>query len=101
MFWIHGGALANGYGSEPEFDGEAFCREGVILVTINYRLGILGFLSHPELSAESGHGSGNYGHMDQIAALKWVHENIAAFGGDRNKSRSSDSPPVREASRRW
>lgn len=82
MFWIHGGALANGYGSEPEFDGEAFCREGVILVTINYRLGILGFLSHPELSAESGHGSGNYGHMDQIAALKWVHENIAAFGGD-------------------
>lgn len=83
LFWIHGGALMGGYGSEPEFDGEAFCREGVILVTFNYRLGILGFLSHPELTEESPHKvSGNYGHLDQVAALKWVRRNIANFGGD-------------------
>lgn len=72
-----------GYGYEPEFDGEAFCREGVILVTINYRLGILGFFNHPDLSRESPHHvSGNYGHLDQVAALKWVRRNIANFGGD-------------------
>lgn len=83
LFWVHGGALMGGYGFEPEFDGEAFCREGIILVTINYRLGILGFYNHPELSAESPrHISGNYGHLDQVAALKWVKRNIANFGGD-------------------
>lgn len=83
LFWIHGGALMGGYGFEPEFDGEAFCREGVILVSINYRLGIFGFFNHPELSAESPkHISGNYGHLDQVAALKWVKRNIANFGGD-------------------
>ncbi|MDL2234226.1 carboxylesterase family protein [Ruminococcaceae bacterium OttesenSCG-928-L11] len=82
-FWIHGGAFSGGFGTELEFDGEAFCRQGVILVTINYRLGALGFLAHPELSAEDPDGhSGNYGILDQIAALKWVYENIAAFGGD-------------------
>ena len=82
-FWIHGGAFAGGYGSEIEFGGAAFCREGVILVTVDYRLGALGFLAHPWLTAESGRGaSGNYGLMDQIAALRWVRENIAAFGGD-------------------
>lgn len=83
LFWVHGGGLTGGYGSEPEFDGEAFCREGVILVSFNYRLGIFGFFSHPALSAESPrHISGNYGHLDQVAALKWVKRNIANFGGD-------------------
>lgn len=86
LFWIHGGGLNGGYGTEPEFDGEAFCREGVILVTFNYRLGILGFYANAELSAESEYGaSGNYGHLDQVAALKWVRKNIAAFGGDPDR----------------
>lgn len=81
--WIHGGAFAAGYGSEMEFDGEAFAEKGVILVTINYRLGVLGFLAHPALSQLSEHHvSGNYGILDQIAALHWVKDNIAAFGGD-------------------
>ena len=80
--WIHGGAYMNGYGYEVTMDGDEWAKRGVILVTINYRLGTLGFLSHPELSAEQGGQSGNYGTMDQAAAVKWVHENIAAFGGD-------------------
>lgn len=81
--WIHGGAFAAGYGSEIEFDGEAFSKKGVILVTVNYRLGVLGFLAHPALSERSERGvSGNYGILDQIAALHWVKDNIAAFGGD-------------------
>ena len=79
--WIHGGAYMNGYGYEVTMDGDAWARRGVILVTINYRLGTFGFLSHPELTAEQGQ-SGNYGTMDQIAALQWVHDNIAQFGGD-------------------
>ena len=79
--WIHGGAYLNGYGYEVTMDGDAWARRGVILVTINYRLGTFGFLSHPELTAEQGQ-SGNYGTMDQIAALQWVHDNIAAFGGN-------------------
>ena len=83
LFWVHGGGLTGGYGFEPEFDGEAFCKEGVILVTFNYRLGVLGFLCHEDLAKESEQGvSGNYGHLDQIAALKWVRKNIGAFGGD-------------------
>lgn len=82
-FWIHGGAFLSGYGSEQEFDGAAYAKRGVILVTINYRLNLYGFLAHPWLSEESGQGiSGNYGILDQIAALKWVYENIGAFGGD-------------------
>lgn len=82
-FWIHGGAYSGGNGAEIEFDGEAFCRHHVILVTINYRLGPLGFLAHPWLSEESeNHVSGNYGILDQIAALRWVRDNIEAFGGD-------------------
>lgn len=85
--WIHGGAFLGGYGHEKEFDGAAYCRRGVILVSVNYRLGPFGFLAHPWLSAEDkklgGLGvSGNYGILDQIAALKWIRENIAAFGGD-------------------
>ena len=79
--WIHGGAYMNGYGYEVTMDGDEWASRGVILVTINYRLGVFGFLSHPELTAEQGQ-SGNYGTMDQIAALQWVHDNIAAFGGD-------------------
>ena len=83
LFWVHGGAYTGGYGFEMEFDGEGFCKRGCILVTINYRLGVLGFLAHPELSAESERGvSGNYGTLDQICALHWVRRNIAAFGGD-------------------
>ena len=81
--WIHGGGYAAGWGFEPEMDGEEWARHGGVLVTFNYRLGILGFLAHPALSAENVHGvSGNYGMLDQIAALKWVKANIAQFGGD-------------------
>ena len=82
--WIHGGAFMNGYGYEVTMDGDEWAKRGVILVTINYRLGTFGFLSHPELTAEQGR-SGNYGMMDQIAALQWVHDNIAAFGGDPSR----------------
>jgi len=83
MVWIHGGGFSAGSGTVPLYDGEAMARKGVVFVTINYRLGIFGFLAHPELSAESEYQvSGNYGILDQIAALKWVKENIAAFGGN-------------------
>lgn len=83
MVWIHGGGLQNGSGSAPVYGGDALARRGVIVVTINYRLGALGFLALEALSAESPNGiSGNYGLLDQIAALHWVKRNIAAFGGD-------------------
>ncbi|MFY9557575.1 MAG: carboxylesterase family protein [Blastocatellia bacterium] len=83
MVWIHGGALTRGSGANRVYDGAAFAKKGVVLVTINYRLGPLGYLAHPELTAESpNHSSGNYGVLDQIAALKWVQKNVAAFGGD-------------------
>ena len=83
MVWIHGGGLQTGAGSTPLYDGESLARRGVVLVTINYRLGPLGFLAHPELSAEHEAGApGNYGILDQIAALQWVQANIARFGGD-------------------
>lgn len=83
MVWIHGGALVSGYGHAAMYDGARIAARGVILVSINYRLGILGYLAHPALSAESSEGiSGNYGLLDQIAALRWVRRNIAAFGGD-------------------
>ena len=82
-FYIHGGGFSGGYGSEKEFDGKAFCSKDVILVTINYRVGIFGFFAHPWLDEENEEGvSGNYGILDQIAALTWVYENIAAFGGN-------------------
>lgn len=81
--WIHGGGYREGFGSEPEFDAQAWAEKDVILVSINYRLGVYGFLTHPELSAESEHGvSGNYGILDQIEALKWIKKNIEQFGGD-------------------
>ena len=86
MVWIHGGGLLNGSGSVPQYAGDQLAARGVIVVTINYRLGVLGFLAHPELNRESQHGgSGNYGLLDQIAALKWVNRNIAAFGGDPDR----------------
>ena len=82
-FWIHGGGFSGGYSSEIEFDGEDYVKRGVILVTVEYRLGILGFLAHPWLDAENERSiSGNYGILDQIEALRWVTENIEAFGGD-------------------
>ena len=80
MMYIHGGGFQSGYSYEMEFDGEGFAKRGVILVTIAYRLGSLGFMAHPELTAEGGElKSGNYGTLDQIAALKWIKRNIAAF----------------------
>jgi para-nitrobenzyl esterase len=83
IVWIHGGAFTGGSGSVPLYDGEEMAKKGVVFITINYRLGIFGFLAHPELSKESpGNVSGNYGILDQIAALLWVKNNIAAFGGD-------------------
>lgn len=85
MVWIHGGAFQNGFGHEIEFDGDAYAKKGVVLVTLNYRLGMCGFLAHPLLTTENGgKGSGNYGLFDQLAALKWVKRNIEAFGGDPN-----------------
>jgi para-nitrobenzyl esterase len=83
MFWMHGGSNRIGSGNEPGYDGAALARHGVLVVTINYRLGALGFFAHPELTRESPyHASGNYGLLDQIAALRWVRDNIAQFGGD-------------------
>ena len=83
LVWIHGGALTRGSGISDTRDGVPLAKKGIVLVTINYRLGALGYLAHPELTAESAnHSSGNYGVLDQIAALKWVRNNIAAFGGD-------------------
>jgi len=83
MVWVHGGTLIWGTGHSRSYDGRAFARRGIVLVSINYRLGVLGYLAHPELSRESPDGvSGNYGLLDQIAALRWVRANIAAFGGD-------------------
>jgi para-nitrobenzyl esterase len=83
MVWIHGGGFFGGSGSRPEYDGAALARRGVVLVTFNYRLGALGFLAHPALSRESSRAvSGNYGLLDQIAALQWVQSNIAQFGGN-------------------
>ena len=83
MVWIHGGAFVFGSGSQPDFSGEQFAKQGVILVTINYRLGRLGFFAFPALSKEHpDEPKGDYAYMDQIAALKWVKENITAFGGN-------------------
>ena len=83
MVWIYGGGFAAGATSEGRQDGEVLAKKGVVVVSMNYRLGIFGFFSHPELDKESGHNaSGNYGLLDQVAALQWVRKNIAAFGGD-------------------
>ncbi|MCR5874647.1 carboxylesterase family protein [Phenylobacterium sp. J426] len=86
MVWIHGGSLTTGSSRESMYDGAALAKRGIVVVSINYRLGVLGYLAHPALSAESPDGvSGNYGLLDQIAALTWVKRNIAAFGGDPAK----------------
>jgi len=86
LIWIYGGGFSFGSNSTPVHNGEHLARKGVVLVTINYRVGPLGFLAHPELTAESPHhASGNYGLMDQIAGLQWVKRNIAAFGGDPDR----------------
>src|SRR5277367_2119883 len=81
MVWIHGGALTSGTGAI--YEGEELAAKGVVVVTVNYRLGIFGFLAHPELTKESDrNASGNYALLDQVAALEWVQKNIAVFGGD-------------------
>jgi len=83
MFWIYGGGFNEGSSSVAVYDGTELARKGVIVVSVNYRVGPLGFFTHPELTKESEHrSSGNYGLLDQIAALRWVRDNIAAFGGD-------------------
>ena len=85
MVWIHGGGYTSGAASEPRHDGQFLAHHNVVIVTLNYRLGIFGFFTHPELAAESPHhASGNYGLLDQAAALAWVKRNISAFGGDPN-----------------
>ena len=83
--WIYGGGFSGGMTSAPLYDGANFARKGVVLVSISYRVGVFGFLATPALSRESGHGSGNFGLLDQIAGLKWVQANIARFGGDPAK----------------
>lgn len=83
MVWIHGGGFQAGASSEPRQDGGQLCKKGVLVVSMNYRMGVFGFFCHPTLDEESGrNASGNYGLMDIIASLQWVHRNIAAFGGD-------------------
>ncbi len=83
LFWIHGGGYTGGSGSTALYDGTPLAADGAVVVTINYRLNVFGFLAHPALSAESPHGaSGNYGLLDMVAALEWVRDNIATFGGD-------------------
>jgi para-nitrobenzyl esterase len=83
FFWIHGGSLTGGAGSDSLYDGSKLATRGLVVVSINYRLGVLGYFAHPDLSAESRENiSGNYGLLDQIAALGWVQKNIDAFGGD-------------------
>jgi len=86
MVWIYGGGFTGGSGAEARYDGEALAKKGIVVVTYNYRLGMFGFLAHPELTKESGHNaSGNYGFMDFAAVLRWVQKNIGAFGGDPRK----------------
>jgi para-nitrobenzyl esterase len=82
MFWIHGGGFRGGSASEPRHNGDYLPMRGVVLVTINYRLGVFGFLATPDLAREQGGSTGNYGLLDTVAALEWVKANIAAFGGD-------------------
>lgn len=86
LVYFYGGGFSAGDGSEPRYNGEAMAQQGIVVVTVNYRLNVFGFLAHPDLSGETAHkGSGNYGLMDQYASLQWVKDNIAAFGGDPNR----------------
>ncbi|MGB6695032.1 MAG: carboxylesterase family protein, partial [Terracidiphilus sp.] len=84
MFWIHGGGYAAGAGSEPRYTNSALPLHGVVLVTIDYRMGVFGFLASEDLEREGGGSAGNYGLMDMVAGLRWVRQNIAQFGGDPN-----------------
>src|SRR4030095_9367065 len=85
LVWIYGGGFSSGGSNVPIYDGEAMAKKGIVFVSINYRVGIFGFFAHPELTKESGYNaSGNYGLLDQVAALKWVQKNINGFGGDQN-----------------
>ena len=94
MVWIHGGAFRSGSSASPLYEGTALAPRGdVVVVSINYRLGALGFLAHPSLAPE-GEPFGNWGLLDCIEALRWVQANIAAFGGDPATSRSSASRPA-------
>ena len=86
LVWIHGGGLLVGAAREPLFDGEELAKKGIVVVTLDYRLGVLGFFAHPDLTKESPHhASGDYGFLDELAALQWIHHNINGFGGDSNK----------------
>ena len=86
LVYFYGGGFVAGDGSEARYDGESMAKRGIVAVTVNYRLGVFGFMAHPELTKESPNkASGNYGYLDQAAALRWVKQNIAAFGGDPNK----------------
>lgn len=86
LVYFHGGGLMAGSGSEPRYAGESMARNGIISITVNYRLGIFGYFSHPELTKESpNHSSGNYGFLDQVASLEWIKNNIKEFGGDPNR----------------
>ena len=101
MLYFFGGAFTEGGGSVPLYDGDALAEKGVIVVTMNYRLGPFGFFVHPALTADSPHkASGNYGLMDMLASPRWVQKNIAAFGGDPDNVRSSASRPAPWRSRR-
>src|SRR6185295_2214551 len=82
IVWVHGGGFTGGSTSISMYDGTGLAKKGVVMVSLAYRLGPFGFMAYPELSKESGHGSGAYGIEDLIAGLKWVHDNIAAFGGN-------------------
>src|SRR5689334_17035679 len=83
LVYFYGGGFVAGDGSEARYEGPSMARKGIVALTVNYRLGVFGFLAHPELTKESPHhASGNYGLLDQNAALRWVQQNIAAFGGD-------------------
>jgi para-nitrobenzyl esterase len=85
LVWIYGGGLNSGSANCAIYDGEEMAKKGLVFVSINYRVGVMGFMAHPELTKESGYNSsGNYGFLDQMAALQWVQKNIAAFGGDPN-----------------
>jgi Carboxylesterase type B len=95
LVWIYGGGFQSGGSACPIYDGEAMARKGIVFVSINYRVGVFGFFAHPELTKESGNNaSGNYGIMDQIAALKWIQKNIAAFGGDAKNVTIADNQQV-------
>jgi para-nitrobenzyl esterase len=86
MVWIHGGGNLNGAASQPDYEATSLARKGVVVVTVNFRLDVFGFLAHPELTKESGtNSSGNYGLLDQLAALRWVQANIGEFGGDPSR----------------